>query len=186
MSAVGVVSVTGQGVGHLCSKRLMDIVGAFGHQLGLGFVDIQLVVGSRVEAIRAIERRQPCCLRVLVVHGKLGHRKELYPVVLLVVDVGAEVLFYRGVHLLSLAMRLGRESGTEARIDGQIGAKMLPEARGELRSTVGDAMVQGRPCRRKKIWRMNSVASSSASTVMEQGTRCLCLVGRSTTTQIAS
>jgi len=69
--------------------------------------------------------------------GELGHGKVLNPVVLLVFDIGPEVLFHGGVHSLRLSVGLGVGGSTEAKVDRQTGV-VFPEPGGKLGATVRD------------------------------------------------
>ena len=62
----------------------------------------------------------------------------MYPVVLLVIRVGAEDLFYRSIRVLSLSVSLRVETRREARVDTKLSAQLIIEGRDKLSASVRD------------------------------------------------
>ena len=75
-----------------------------------------------------------------IVVSKLRERKEIGPVVLLVVAVGAEILFQSLVRAFGLTIAFGVISGGEVESDVEGFGKGMEEVGDELRSAIGGDM----------------------------------------------
>ena len=77
-----------------------------------------------------------------VVVGKLGQRKQFYPIVLLIIGVGSKVLLHGLVLAFSLAISLRVECRREPVIDREVRSDLLPESTVELAATIRDDIIR--------------------------------------------
>jgi hypothetical protein len=130
------------GSSHLAAHMVMDTGQCLGGRAGSLVVGVarkrrrEVELALRIVAIQAKEGRDSGCFRGLIVGRKFGERKPVRPIVLKIIDMGAEVLLHDGVDSLSLAVSLRMECRGKASIDTEAVAQSSPEVSGELRTSI--------------------------------------------------
>jgi hypothetical protein len=77
-----------------------------------------------------------------IVVGELCFRKQLTPVVLLVVDEHSKILFENLIDAFSLTITLGMIGSTQVQLDTKARAECSPELRSEDRSSIRDDVLR--------------------------------------------
>ena len=155
---------------------LVDLAECPGRGVAMPIVGIvcgrwrEVALPAGVLSIYAEERLHPCCLKSLVVGGKLGKWQPDCPIVLEVDHVGTAVLLHDGIDSLGLAVGLRVEGGAKSPIDAEQVAKPLPKGCCKLWAMVGDyavrQAVEAEDIVDKHVRQIGSIHSSTAGDEM--------------------
>jgi hypothetical protein len=99
--------------GYGVSEILMEFIKGGDEVLGTGGSEFLLWMNGGVQVVTFVseERRDACRSIQSIVVGKLCDRKEVSPIVLLIITVDAEILLQGLIHLFSLFVAFGVVTG---------------------------------------------------------------------------
>ena len=103
-------------------EGLVQLIKIYDKVLGVGGGKVAFQIGGDVQTITLVckERRDSCSCTEGVVVGKFHEQQKVRPVVLLVVDVGMEVLFQYLIDAfcLSIGLRVVAGAKVESHVEG--------------------------------------------------------------------
>lgn len=70
--------------------------------------------------------------------SELSQAQKINSLILLIINIGSQVLFYQGIDSLSLSISLGMKFSRELGINLKVVTKLFPEGRGKRSTTIQD------------------------------------------------